>query len=35
MIAPNQHQTVMLPHLSKREELSSNVKRWCINLNGS
>jgi len=27
MIVPNQYQTVMLPHLPKREELSSNVKR--------
>jgi len=27
MIAPNQHQTVILPHLPKREEFSSNVKR--------
>jgi len=24
----------MLPHLPKKE-LSSNVKRWCIKLNGS
>jgi len=35
MIASNQHQTVMPPHLPKREELSLNVKRWCINPNGS
>jgi len=33
MIAPNQHRIVMLPHLPKRKELSSNVKRWCINPN--
>jgi len=27
MIAPNQHQTIMIPHLPKKKELSSNVKR--------
>jgi len=27
MIAPNQHRTVMIPHLPKKEKLFSNVKR--------
>jgi len=35
MNASNQYRTVMVPHLPKREKLSSNVKRRCINPNGS